>query len=289
MKITRVPRSVHLTSSYASMMESSRTPLRRNGTKVFVAIALVMVSTCDKGGEADGANPITSPPPVRELSVQVTSCRLLSSEEPLLLDLSLAGSGMLRGSSLDATAETPVMTIEGTFPDGDHRVISWSTETSRTGDTMRLSLNTSEVPSSLSISNLTFTVLTPTDLRAASLGALENRELTLGTVGVSINGIDPLEGAVGIEFELSPLIYSRRLLVSGIQGVTVGVGGNVMKDQGFTSSAPRGDVLVQRIIVPVLEGSVPSVDDGPAILSIDGLVLQVTGSIETAIPENCGA
>jgi hypothetical protein len=114
-------------------------------------------------------------------------------------------------------------------------------------------------------------------------------ELTLGTVDVGVNEIDLLEGAVGIEFELSPLIYSSRLLVSGVQGVTVGVGGNVMKDQGFTAAAPRGDSLVQRIILPVLEGSVPSTDAGPAILSIDGLILQVTGSIQTAIPESCGS
>jgi hypothetical protein len=60
----------------------------------------------------------------------------LSSEGALLLDLSLAGSGMLRGSSLDATADTQVMTVEGTFPDGDQRVISWSTETTRNGDTI---------------------------------------------------------------------------------------------------------------------------------------------------------
>ena len=181
------------------------------------------------------------------------------------------------------------MTVEGTFPDGDHRVISWSTETTRSGDTMRLFLNASEVPSSLSISNLTFTVLTPTDVRAASLGGLENKELPLGNVDVSINGIELLERGVGIELQLSPLIYSSRIIVSGVQGVAVAVGGNVMKDQGFTSAAPQGDVLVQRIILPVLEGSLPSIDAGPAILSIDGLILQVTGSIETAIPENCGS
>lgn len=181
------------------------------------------------------------------------------------------------------------MTVEGTFPDGDHRVISWSTETTRSGDTMRLFLNTSEVPSSLSISNLTFTVLTPTDVRAATLGGLENKELTLGTVDVRVNGIDPLDRAVGIEFELSPLIYSSRLLVSGVQGVTVGVGANVMKGQGFTAAAPRGESLVQRIILPVLEGSVPSSDAGPAILTIDGLILQVTGSIQPTMPETCGS
>jgi hypothetical protein len=113
---------------------------------------------------------------------------------------------------------------------------------------------------------------------------LENKELTVGTVDVNVNGVDLLEGAVGMEFELSPLIYSSRMLVSGVQGVTIGVKGNVMKDQGLTSSAPGGDVLVQRIVLPVLEGSVPPTDAGPAILSIDGLILQVTGSIETAIP-----
>ena len=272
------------------MTRLSSNALCRSGTKVFVAIALVMVSTCDKGGNTGGANPSTSPPPVRELSVQVASCNLLSSERTLLLDLSLAGSGMLRGSSLDATTDIQVMSIKGTFPDGD-RVIQGGLETSSTRDDnrLRLSLATSEIPSSLSISNLTFTVLTPTDVRVASLGALENEELRLGTVDVTVTGIDLLERGVGIEFELSPLIYSSRLLVSGVQGVTLGVGGNVMKDQGFTSSAPQGDSLVQRIILPVLEGPVPSVDSGPAILSIDGLILQVTGSIETAIPENCGA
>lgn len=270
------------------MIESSSTSLRRYGTKVFVTIALVMMSACDNGEIADGSHPSTSPPPVRELSVQVTSCNL-SREGALLLDLSLTGSGMLRGSSLDATTDNPVMTVEGTFPDGDHRVISWSTETTRSGDTMRLFLNTSEVPSSLSISNLTFTVLTPTDVRAATLGGLENKELTLGTVDVRVNGIDPLDRAVGIEFELSPLVYSSRLLVSGVQGVTVGVGANVMKGQGFTAAAPRGESLVQRIILPVLEGSVPSSDAGPAILTIDGLILQVTGSIQPTMPETCGS
>jgi len=271
------------------MIASSSTSVRRNGMKVFVAVALVTVSACDNGEIADGSHPTTSPPPVRELSVQVTSCSL-SSEGALLLDLSLAGSGMLRGSSLDATTDIPVMSIEGTFPDGD-RAIQGGLETSSTRDDnmLRLSLATSKIPSSLSISNLTFTVLTPTDVRAASLGGLENKELPLGNVDVSVNGIELLERGVGIELELSPLIYSSRLLVSGVQGVTVGVGRNVMKDQGFTSSAPRGDVLVQRIILPVLDGSVPSIDAGPAILSIDGLTLQVTGSIETAVPETCGS
>lgn len=131
------------------------------------------------------------------------------------------------------------MTIEGSFPNGD-RVIGWSTETTRKGDTMRLSLETTEVPSSLSISNLTFTILTPTDVRAASLGGLENKKLTIGPVDVTVNGIDLLEGGAGIEFELSPLIYSSRLVVSGVQEVTLGVEGNVMRDQGFTSSVPRG-------------------------------------------------
>jgi hypothetical protein len=268
------------------MIESSSTSLRRYGTKVFATIALVIMSACDNGEIADGSHPTTSPPPVRELSVQLTSCSW-SREGELVFILSLAGSGILRGSSLDATTDSPVMTVEGTFPNGDHRTISWSTETTRTDETMRLSLNTSEVPSSLSISNLTFTVLMPTDVRAVSLGALENKELTLGTVDARINGIDPLEGAVGIEFELSPLIYSSRLLVNGVQGVTMGVGANVMKGQGFTAAAPRGDSLVQRIVLPVLEGSVPSIDAGPAVLSIDGLILQVTGSIETPIPANC--
>jgi hypothetical protein len=118
---------------------------------------------------------------------------------------------------------------------------------------------------------------------------LENKGLTLGTEDISVNGIDLLERGVGIELELSPLIYASRMLVSGVQGVTVDVGGNVMKDQGFTSSAPRGGVLVQRIILPVLEGSIPSSDAGPTILSIDGLILQVTGSIEIAIPQRCGS
>jgi hypothetical protein len=280
-----ISRSVHRTLSDASMIESSRTRLR-NGTKVFVSVALVMVSTCDNGEIADGSHPTTSPPPVRELSVQVSSCTW-SREGELVLVLSLAGSGTLRGSSLDATTDTPVMTVEGTFPHGDHRIISWSTETTRTDETMRLSLNTSVVPSSLSISNLTFTVLMPTDVRAVTLGGLENKELTLEIVYVRVNGIDPLEGAVGIEFELSPLIYASRLLVNGVQGVTVGVGASVMKGQGFTAAAPGGDSLVQRIVLPVLEGSVPSIDAGPADLSIEGLILQVTGAIETAIPENC--
>jgi len=270
------------------MIESSSTSLRRYGTKVFVTIALVMMSACDNGEIADGSHPSTSPPPVRELSVHVTSCSL-SGEGALLLDLSLAGYGILRGSSLDATTDNPVMTVEGTFPDGDHRIFSWSTETARTDETMRLSLNTADVPSSLSISNLTFTVLMPTDVRAVTLGALENKELTLGTVDVRVNGIDPLESGVGIEFELSPLIYSSRLLVSGVQGVTLGVGANVTEDQGFTGSAPRGNSLVQRIILPVLEGSVPSTDAGPVVLSVDGLILQLTGSIETTMPETCGS
>jgi hypothetical protein len=197
---------------------------------------------------------------------------------------------MLRGSSLDATTDIPVMSIEGTFPDGD-RIIQAGLETSSTRDdnVLRLSLATSEIPSSLSISNLTFTVLTPTDVRAASLGGLENRELPLGNVDVSINGIELLERGVGIELQLSPLMFSSRIIVSGVQGVAVAVGRNVMKDQGLTSSAPRGDALVQRIILPILEGTVPSIDAGPAILSIDGFILQVTGSIETAIPENCGS
>ena len=270
------------------MIESSSTPLRRYGTKVFVTIALVMMCACDNGEIADGSHPSTSPPPVRELSVHVTSCSL-SGERSLPLDLSLAGSGTLRGSSLDATTDNPVMTVEGTFPDGDHRIISWSTETTRNDETMRVSLNTSEVPSSLSISNLTFTVLMPTDVRGVTLDALENKKLTLGTVDVRVNGIDPLERAVGVEFELSPLIYSTRLLVSGVQGVTIGVGANIMKGQGFTAAAPRGESLVQRIILPVLEGSVPSSDAGPVILTIDGLILQVTGSIQPTMPETCGS
>jgi len=259
-------------------------------TKVFVSIALVMASACVNGENTIGAHPSTSPPPVRELSVQVVSCNLLSSEGTLLLDLSLAGSGTLRGNSLDATTDIQVMSIEGSFPDGD-RVIQGGLETSSTRDDnmLRLSLATSEMPSSLSISNLTFTVLTPTDVRAASLGGLENKELPLGNVDMSINGIELLERGIGIELQLSPLIYSSRIIVSGVQGVAVAVGGDVMKDQGFTSAAPQGDVLVQRIILPVLEGSVPSTDAGPAILSIDGFILQVTGSIETAIPENCGS
>jgi hypothetical protein len=267
------------------MIESSRARLRGRGTKVFVAIALVVVSSCHDGGNTDGVRPTTSPPPVRDVSIQVTSCRLLSSDGTLLLDLSLAGTGMLRGSSLDATTDTPVMSVEGIFRDGD-RVTRWGLEssTTRNDNILRLSLATSEVPSMLSISNLTFTVLTPTEVRAASLGGLENKGLTVGTVDVNVNGVDLLEGAVGMEFELSPLIYSSRMLVSGVQGVTIGVKGNVMKDQGLSGYAPRGDVLVQRIVLPVLEGSVPPTDAGPAILSIDGLVLQVTGSIETAIP-----
>jgi len=80
------------------------------------------------------------------------------------------------------------------------------------------------MPSSLSISNLTFTVLTPTDVRAASLGGLENKELPLGNVDMSINGIELLERGIGIELQLSPLIYSSRIIVSGVQGVAVAVG-----------------------------------------------------------------
>jgi hypothetical protein len=135
-----------------AMIESSRAPLRRNGTRVIVAIALVVVSSCDDGGNTDGIRPTTSPPPVRDLSIQVTSCRLLSNEGTLLLDLSLAGSGMLRGSSLDATTDIPVMSVEGIFPDGD-RVTRGRLEssTTRNDNTMRLSLATSEVPSMLSI------------------------------------------------------------------------------------------------------------------------------------------
>ena len=78
------------------------------------------------------------------------------------------------------------------------------------------------------------------------------------------------------------------MLVTGIQGPSLTVAGNLLPDQGLTSSVPRDGAFIQRTAFPVLEGPVPSLESGPARLSVEGLTLQLTRPIQVHVPSDCG-
>ena len=195
---------------------------------IVLTSALLLTTSCDSNQHVDTvAMPTQAAPP--QVSVGVVSCAL-DVQQGLILNLVVQGKGALRGNLIDATADIPVMSVDGTFG-SQTRTLGWSTKASRRDDIMSLSLSTSELPSSIEVSHLTFTLLNPIIARADSLQGLIGLELwfgegsnLLGRVDANINGIDVLERGVGIE----------------IKGLTAGVFGRNARDRDSRAFADGG-------------------------------------------------
>jgi hypothetical protein len=205
----------------------------------------------------------------------------------VVLDISIEGKGDLAEVAIDATPETPVMEVVGTFQNGELRRIPWSAELTSRSSTIRLALRTPGSPTHISISNLSFTLLIPNGISASSLGSLRGHAMRFGAVDAIVRSVEVVDGAVGFEFALMPGEFSPGLAVTGLQGPELEIPSARFEQEALRSATPAGDVLILRLLLPSLEGS-PNLQTGPARLSVEGLMLQSLAPVELSLPATCG-
>lgn len=261
-------------------------PRHREWIRVCVGALLLggSVGSCSRGLEdADQLGTTGGVPSV--LSARAIECRREMTTGYLSVDVEVRGEGPFAGTPIDASSDIQVMTVRAA--DEEDATISYSTETTSDTNVLTLTLETSETPSVISLSNLTITLLTAGSVESPSLGDLSGRTVSAGSLRATIRSVDLLERGIGLEFSLSPLAFADDFVVSALQGIVMQLDGQAFDDQGFTSTAPREDSLLQRTILPTVDQPTPSIDAGPVQLSFDGVIVEHTGTIRLPLPSRC--
>jgi hypothetical protein len=265
---------------------NSRSVISGSGARIAVRAfiwALCVALVACGGDESGDSDQVVGPPP--DVRIEATACRLDPDQGVVLIDVAIAGEGILSGQPIDASADTQVMTVTGVFEEGE-RELDWTTETTGTSNVLRLSLRTSEVPAAIRIANVTFAVLDDAIVAAPSIGDLQGGVAQVAEARGKIAGIDVLGGGVGFEFVLTPVVYAEDLIVAGLQQPVLRVGDETFEDEGFTQVAPGDGGLVQRTIFPT-PGEALAFSSGPAEVALGGVILEHTGVVELDTPRGC--